>query len=780
MSRRSKQRIVAVLFGIVILFAWARWGPMAPLFDVPRSTVLLDRHGELMGATVAGDGQWRMPAMDSLPPRFVSSLLHFEDRHFRSHFGIHLPSLLRAAKQNISAGRVVSGGSTITMQLARMSRKHSTRSYGNKLIELLLALRIETRWSKDEILNLYAANAPFGGNVVGLEAAAWRWFERDPWDLSWAECATLAVLPNAPARIHPGRSRDALLSKRNKLLDGLLAIGELDSLTWSLALEEPLPDAPKALPRNAPRLLTTLQDGGYKGERIKSTLDARLQARATELAERHALVLRANEVHNAAVLIMEVATGEVLAYVGNLPSAGAAHAGDVDIVRAARSTGSLLKPFLHASMLQSGERMPEQLVADLPTRYHGFAPNNYDKRFSGAVHAGDALARSLNVPAVRGLHEHGVERSLRMMRSMGLHHLDRSAEHYGLALIVGGSESTLWELTGAYASMARIAQNGNHARQSDVHPPIVVPKKEQGQTNDSAPVLGPAALFHTLRALSTMDRPDLIHGVQQTASDLRIAWKTGTSFGHRDAWAIGVNDRYAIGIWTGNASGEGRPALTGSLAAAPLLFELFALLPSGDGFDPPYDLMERMAVCRQSGHRASQECTTADSLWMPKQAIRTPLCPYHISILVDRDSRLRTRPGGNAERISWFSLPPAMEQYYMAVDPTYRPLPAWDPGSERHDEHDVMELIYPDAGSRILVPVLLDGKHAQVVLQAAHRDKNTRLHWDLDGTHRGTTLGEHKLTVDIEAGRHTLTLTDDLGRNLQATFSVERGKTGKP
>ena len=216
------------------------------------------------------------------------------------------------------------------------------------------------------------------------------------------------------------------------------------------------------------------------------------------------------------------------------------------------------------------------------------------------------------------------------------------------------------------------------------------------------------------------------------------------------------------------------------MAAAPLLFDLFALLPPGDGFDPPYDLMERMAVCRQSGHRASQECTTVDSLWTLKQAIRTPLCPYHISILVDRDSRLRTRPGGNAERISWFSLPPAMEQYYMAMDLTYRPLPAWEPGSESDDEPDVMELIYPDAGSRILVPVLLDGKHAQVVLQAAHRDKSTRLHWDLDGTHRGTTLGDHKLTVDIEAGRHTLTLTDDLGRNLQANFSVDRGTTGKP
>lgn len=753
---------------------------MDPLFTAPRSTVLLDNSGTMLGASVAKDGQWRMPPSDSIPKRFMDCLLLFEDRHFRSHWGIHLPSLIRAAKQNISEGRTVSGGSTLTMQVARMSRNGRSRTYGNKLFEMAIALRVELRYTKDEILRLYVDNAPFGGNVVGLEAAAWRWFGRSPWDLSWAESATLAVLPNAPSRIHPGRERSALLAKRNRLLERLLANGHLDSLAWSLALEEPLPDAPRALPQLAPHLLATLHRQGGAGQRIHTSLDADLQQRVTELAERHALALRANEVHNAAILILDIPTGQVLAYVGNLPSAGADHAGDVDIVRAPRSTGSLLKPFLHAAMLHHGERMPDQLVADLPTRYQGFAPRNFDQRFSGAVPASKALARSLNVPAVRALHEHGVDRTLRMLRAMGLHQLNRNAEHYGLALIVGGSESTLWELTGAYASLVRLVLNGPMENASSIHPPTLhIGPLRDGTNNGQAP-LGAAAAYHTLQALRSLDRPDILLAWQQRTDGERIAWKTGTSFGHRDAWAIGVTDRHAVGVWTGNASGEGRPALTGSLAAAPLLFEIFALLPAGTGFDPPYDRMERMAVCRRSGYRAAQDCSPVDTTWILSQAVRTPLCPYHRSILVNATADQRVRPGPDAQRIPWFVLPPAMEHFFMPVDPTYRPLPPWAAGAAQDEEGDIMELIYPDPGARIFVPVLLHGAHGQVVLEAAHRERNASIHWDLDGKHHGTTIGEHRMAMDLEAGRHRLTLTDQAGRTLQAFFSVERGQVQEP
>ncbi|MBL7939062.1 MAG: penicillin-binding protein 1C [Flavobacteriales bacterium] len=757
----------------LLFLAWAKWGPMDPLFDDPRSTVLLDRNGELLAASVASDGQWRMPSGDTLPERFVRCLLEFEDRHFHEHWGIHLPSLIRAARQNRAAGRVVSGGSTITMQVARMSAGDRPRTLWNKLVEMAIAWRLEVRFDKEEILDLYAANAPFGGNVVGLEAAAWRWFGQRPQDLGWAECATLAVLPNAPARMHPGKGRAALIAKRDRLLDRLLATGAIDPLQCSLAKEEPLPDKPCTLPRLAPHLLTTLQQQGHSGERLRTTLVGTLQERVAAIVERQAHVLRANEVHNAAVLVLDVPSGEVLAYVGNLPSADAAHAGSVDIVQARRSSGSLLKPFLYADMLQSGELMPDQLVADLPTHYEGFAPRNFDDHFEGAVPASHALARSLNVPAVRALREHGVERTLRTLRAMGLAHVDRSADDYGLSLVVGGAESTLWELTGAYASMGRILLNDHIDR--PVHPPRVLHDHTGEGQMEQHPPLSVAAIHHTVAALQNLNRPELETGWQYFAGTEKIAWKTGTSFGHRDAWAIGFTDKYAVGVWTGNADGEGRPGLTGTLAAAPILFSVFGPLPDGDGFDPPYDELRNMPVCRTSGFRAGPDCLPMDTLPIIPEALRTELCPYHRRIIVNASEDLRVPPGPDAHAINWFSLPPQMEHFYMAAHPGYRPLPPSYIGTDDHP----MGMIYPEPSAHLFIPVQLDGEHGQVVLHAAHREPTAEMNWDLDGNYIGRTNGDHRIAVDLPPGSHRLTLTDQRGRTLNTTFQVDRGRVGR-
>lgn len=763
-------RYVIVLCAALLI--WARWGPMDPLFDAPLSTALIDRDGELLGATVAADGQWRLPPSDSIPRRFAACLIQFEDRRFEQHWGVRLQSLLRAWRQNRAAGRVVSGGSTITMQVARMARGNRPRTVWNKLVEMGLALRLELRMTKSEILALHAGNAPFGSNVVGLEAAAWRWFGKAPHQLGWAESATLAVLPNAPSRIHPGRNRDALRAKRDRLLRRLLEAQLIDSVQWSLAVEEPLPDAPRTLPSLAPHLLSTLQRR-HAGQRLRTTIDRDLQQRTIDRAAQYAHALRANEVHNAAVLIMDVATGEVLAYMGNLPDAGAAHAGMVDIVQAPRSTGSLLKPFLYAAMLQAGECMPDQLVADLPTSYEGFAPRNFDMRYSGAVPASQALARSLNVPAVRALREHGVDRTRRMLVSMGLHHLDRSAAHYGLSLIVGGGEGTLWELTGAYASMARTVNRFTgdaRALNGAVHAPHVL-RSDSLSHGDGTPPLNAAALYHTLVALQQVNRPETEAGWHRFQGAERIAWKTGTSYGHRDAWAIGVSDRYAIGVWTGNASGEGRPGLTGSTAAAPLLFDLFGMLPTGRGFDPPYDALAPMRICQQSGFRAGPECESTEERLVLHEGLRTALCPYHQRIWVNAEGTRRVVSGPEARAVSWFCLPPAMEYYYAPEHPIYRPMPPWSAeayGTGSAEQR--IQMVYPEQGATLYVPVQLHGELGRVVLQAAHRAPGARLHWDLDGDYLGSTIGEHQLTTSIADGEHRLTLTDDSGAHLNVAF----------
>lgn len=753
---------------------------MAPLFHAPFSTVLLDRDGDLLGATVAADGQWRFPPAGRVPERFATCLIQFEDRHFRSHFGIRPQSLVRAWQQNRKAGHVVSGGSTLTMQVARLARKNQGRTYMEKLIEALLALRIELRRDKDEILALFADHAPFGGNVVGLEAAAWRYYGRSSDRLSWSEAATLAVLPNAPSAIYPGKGHAALRAKRDRLLDRLLVVLAIDSVEWSLAKDEPLPGATKPLPQRAPQLLTTLKGQGHEGQLLKTTLQGHLQDRATGSADRYASRLVANEVHNAAAIIVDVPTGEVLAYMGNLSGAGRDHAGDVDILRARRSTGSVLKPFLFADMLQAGELLPDMLLADIPTRYNDFSPRNYDERYSGAVPASEALARSLNVPAVRALHVHGVDRTLRMLRAMGLMSIDRSAGDYGLSLIVGGAESTAWELAGAYASMGRILNNfgrmGVAYRHGDLRPPhVLLAETDQDAAItaiEGAPTLSASSIYFTLKALREVARPEDEQGWSHFTGQKRIAWKTGTSFGHRDAWAIGLTGKYCIAVWTGNASGEGRPGLTGTLAAAPLLFDLFGLLPNSPAHDPPYDELVQAGVCRTTGFRAGADCPQADTAWVPREGLRTPVCPYHRRVLLDPTGAWRVS-GGQGVSTPWFVLPPGMEHYFAPLSPGYRPLPPWK--DVAHPPDSPMEILYPDARSTLLIPVQLDGSRGNMVVEVAHRYPKATVFWDLDGSFLGTTKGEHRMALSPAAGAHRLTLTDGDGQVLHRTFTIVTG-----
>lgn len=761
--------------------AWARWWPLPDLSGAPTSTVLLDKEGRLLCANVAADGQWRFAPTNTLPTKFTTCLVQFEDRNFRHHHGIYLPALIRAARQNMHSGHVVSGGSTLTMQLARISYRDPDRSMAQKIKEMVLAIRIELRYTKAEILQMYSAMAPFGGNVVGVEAASWRWFGKPVQELGWAESATLAVLPNAPAHVYPGKGHEALRRKRNGLLERLRTIGVLDSLSCRLAQEEPLPGKALPLPMLAPHLMGTLAANGGRGKTMRTTLDAHMQQRATQAIAQFAAALEANEVHNAAMLVMRVRTGEVVAYVGNSPTAGIAHAGAVDIVRSRRSTGSLLKPFLYADMLQHGELLPDMLVADIPTHYAGFAPRNTDGQFRGAVKASRALYRSLNVPAVRALKKHGVARTLKTLQGMGLYSLDKGADHYGLSLVVGGGEASLWELAGAYASMARVldvyGRNTDESTPEHVHPPIVLMSSTAGGAGKhSGPSpLSAGSIHFALEALRQTDRPELQSGWRNFSGAQPIAWKTGTSSGHRDAWAIGVTSAWCVAVWTGNASGEGRPGNTGTLAAAPLLFSMFGLLPPGPAFDPPFDEMVQTTICSRSGHRAGIDCDAVDTVWIPAQGMRSPTCPYHRSLLVDAGGLHLSAGGDGAQRRSWFVLPPAMEHYAAALDPTYLPMPSWPDGTGPVAEDKPFAMIYPEPGTRLLIPLELDGSAGNAVFEATHRALNGRLFWHLDGTYLGSTTGDHRMALHPAPGEHRITLADPSGATLNIPFSVVTG-----
>jgi penicillin-binding protein 1C len=753
----------------------------AKLFQDPSSTIILSREGLLLGARIAEDGQWRFPESDSIPVKFEKALLCFEDQYFYSHPGVNPIALARAVFQNLKAGKIVSGGSTISMQLMRISRKGKKRNLYQKLIEMIQATRLEITYSKKEILAMYASHAPFGGNVVGIDAAAWRFFGRKANELSWSEAATLAVLPNAPSLIYPGKNSEQLLRKRNRLLDNLCRKGEIDETTCHLAKLEDIPGKVHALPQLAPHLRDKVHED-HKGERVRTTIDVNLQERVNRIVEKHQYNLEANQIHNMAVLVLNVEKGEVLAYVGNTSKRGKEnHGNQVDVIRANRSTGSILKPILYASMLHEGELLPKSLVPDIPTQIAGYSPKNFNLNYDGAVQADKALSRSLNVPAVRMLRDYGVERLHFLLQKMGMKSLNRPAGHYGLSLILGGAEGSLWNLSGIYASMARILNHYNEMDggyfSQDIHAPTYVFRNETGaERKESQALLGAASIYQTFTALLEVNRPDGENGWQSFSSSQKIAWKTGTSFGFRDAWAIGCTPKYVVGVWVGNADGEGRPGLTGVSVAAPVMFDVFGLLPAGKWFEMPYDDMEKAVVCRESGMLAGRWCNHRDTVQVTKSGLGSKVCPYHK--LVHLDTSKRYRVNGGCERVSkmihqsWFVLPPAMEWYYKNRNPLYRMLPPYRDDCSGISDQKPMELIYPRGNDRIFIPVQLDGARGKVVVELAHQNPEVEVFWHLDGVYLGTTYQSHQMEINPDEGEHLLTFMDEEGNTLYKKITI--------
>ncbi|HCH66609.1 MAG TPA: penicillin-binding protein 1C [Deltaproteobacteria bacterium] len=734
--------------------------------EAPRSTVLTDRHGTLLGATTARDQQWRFPPSKTVPERFAAALITFEDRRFHQHPGVDPFAVLRALYLNVKAGAVRSGASTLTMQTVRVARGNPARTLPEKLIEMVLALRLEAARSKDEILAMYAANAPMGGNVVGLQAAAWRYYGRPADTLTWGEAATLAVLPNQPGLIHPGRNRAALRAKTNRLLDAMVERGLLSASDASLAKAESLPQAPLPIPQAAPHLLMKAP-----GQHTQTTLERATQLQATQIVERHAMRLAGNGIHNAAALVVEVQTGAVRAWVGNTGGlVDGGHHNHVDVVTAHRSTGSTLKPFLYGAMVQRGELAPTQLLPDTPTHIAGFSPENFDRSYDGAVRADTALARSRNVPAVWMLRRFGVDRFHGLLTRLGMTTLHRSPADYGLSLILGGSEGTLWELTGLYRNLGWSALHPDGGTRN------ALAWRAGSALVDESEVLDPAAAWLTLEALLEVNRPGVQSAWRSFDSGRPVAWKTGTSFGFRDGWAIGVTPELVIGVWVGNASGEGRPGLTGYQAAAPILFDLFAATARGSTwFEAPSALLDTVNVCAHSGLPAGPHCSHTTAAAIPRSASPTEPCPYcrtlHLS--ADRQHQVHAACAEPAtmHHESWFVLPPAMAWFRTRSDPSYQTPPPLRSDC-RQDGTPSFSVLYPGHGAEVYIPIEATGTRGRVVFEATHPERDGRLYWHIDDRYMGSTEVVHELPVAPTPGTHVLTVVDEQGARIARSFSV--------
>jgi penicillin-binding protein 1C len=672
------------------------------------------------------------------------------------------------------------------MQVIRLSL-NKKRTYWQKLKELISALRLELSYSKDEILAIYAANAPFGSNVVGLEAASWRYFNRKPDQLSWAEVAMLAVLPNSPSLVHPGRNRTKLLQKRNFLIDQLRQENVIDSSTAELAKLEAIPEKPIPLPQEAPHLLDRFKQDfnkiGVEKTILRTTVDIDLQRNISQLLKRHHNQFKANGINNVAALVLDVETGNTLAYVGNVyePSDPELES-HVDMIKALRSPGSTLKPLLYAAMLTDGSILPNTLIQDIPTQIGSYTPQNYDLGYDGAIPASKALSRSLNIPAVKMLQQYKYQRFHQVLRKLGINSLNNQSDYYGLSMILGGCETSMWELSGVYASMARTFNHyRDHPKQydpADYHPPQYFNSEKKDQRNlETSSIIDYGSLFYTFLAMQEVMRPGEELLWEQFSSSKRISWKTGTSFGFRDGWAIGITPERVVCIWVGNADGEGRPELTGINTAAPILFDVFDLLEGNNEFQPPYKDMVRLNVCKTSGYKAGSYCSNTAITYLPSAGSKSSLCPFHQLVHLNKTETFRVTSAcespENMVHASWFVLPPAMEYYYKIRNKDYKILPPFSPECAGEQEnYKAMELIYPKNNAKIYIPLEIDGKKGQAIFNAAHRDQNSKIYWSVDGNFITTTTSFHQIAISPGKGIHTITLIDDKGNRLVQVFEV--------
>ncbi len=764
----------------MILFIWYYFSLPKQLFNTPTSTVIESAEGELLGAKIAADGQWRFPKKDSISTKFKECIVQFEDAHFYSHFGFNPVSIFKALQQNIKAGRVKRGGSTITQQVIRMSRNGKKRTYFEKIKELILATRLELRYSKQEILNFYASNAPFGGNTVGIEAASWRYFGRKSHELSWSETATLAVLPNAPSLIYPGKNQQKLVVKRNRLLKKLLQKQLIDTLTYNLSITEELPKKPYPLPQIAPHLLEKITKKS-KGKRVKTSVKKELQQRVNSIVKNHYNELKQNQIYNISVLILDVKTRKILTYIGNSPT-DFEHQKDVDVIDKPRSTGSILKPFLYAAMLDAGEILPKTLVYDIPTTIAGYSPQNFNQKFDGAVFADEALSRSLNVPAVRMLQDFGLDRFHHYLKKLDLKDVKYNANHYGLSLILGGAESNLWDLCKSYASMSSTVNHydetsGKYYKKEFIEPSFLANFKVNfGELSTEKTVFDAGSIYITFEAMKNVNRPNSEGNWEYFDSSKKIAWKTGTSFGFRDAWAIGMTKDYVVGVWVGNADGEGRPGLVGVAAAAPILFDTFAVLPQSKWFEKPYDELAEVEICTKSGYRASEICEEKEKQFIQVSGLKTRPCPYHFWVHLDNNEQYQVnsscQPLSKMTHKSWFVLPPLVANYYQQKNPFYKPLPKFRKDCETENRQS-MEFIYPKENTTIYLAKDFDNKKKGVVLKIVHTTPETMVFWYLDSQFIGSTQTIHELLVKPKKGKHILTIVDQYGNERTRLIEIK-------
>ncbi|MEQ8469811.1 MAG: penicillin-binding protein 1C [Marinoscillum sp.] len=757
----------ALVGGGVVLASLAVYlfAPLSQRLPHDYSQVILANDSSFLRVFLNTQEQWCLPPQlsQNIPANLKTAVLTYEDKYFYTHPGINPVALIRAAYLNAKHGRVISGGSTITMQVARMIRNEE-RTLFQKILEIFLALKLEVKYSKEELLDEYLSHAPYGSNIRGYLAASYRFYDKHPDQLSWAEAATLAVLPNAPGMVFPSKNNSELKRKRDELLLKLRNEEMIDLETYELSLLEPVPGEIIPFPLAAPHLTEKIHRENQLSI-VKTSIDPTIQYETNFFVRQHAATMRQMGVANACALVINNQSGKVVSYVGSQDFDDLEHLGRVDGVQAARSSGSILKPYLYALSIDEGLILPTTLIKDVPTYFSSFSPNNASEKFAGIIPANKALIYSLNIPAVRLLNAYGVDKFYNQLKAAGISTLFRTSDEYGLPIILGGSEVTPWDIGILYSGMAN---GGNFSTISYL---------EKGQNPHKNNLLSAGASYLILEEMKELIRPGLEFFWKKYGNQKPIAWKTGTSYGHKDAWAVGTTPDWTIVVWVGNFDGASNKNLSGMKSAGPLLFNILNVLPKSE---PEWFKTEKadfvsIKICEETGFYVSENCPHSTISEAPKHMKPMRICPFHQSLVVNEPSSQVVCSHcwtGTQVSKNYLNYPPDVNYYLRQNGGLIEDIPQHNPGCPTRQEKDMLQIIYPLDLANIVVTRDFDGTFQPVVSRVATRFPDREVFWYLDDSFLGSTVDQPSLPLKLRSGDHQLRVVDSEGNSDRVKFNV--------
>ncbi len=758
---------------------WLRWGlaaGFAPLLlfliadsifplpvDTDYSRIVLDRDGVVLHGFLSGDEKWRMyTELDEISPDIRTTFLAKEDNYFYYHPGINPAAIVRAAWNNVTSGRRTSGASTITMQVARMMEP-KRRTYVNKAGEMFRALQLEWHLSKDEILQLYLNRVPYGGNIEGIKAASLIYFGRLPNQLSLAQVVTLTVIPNRPNQLTIGRHNDAIRTERDRWINRFRNEGVIDEERSKAALSEPFAYRRLDVPRRAAHLSVRLRRQYPERYIIQSSLDSEIQSKVENMVYAASRRLQYRNIRQASALVIDNKTMQVVAYVGSPDFFNDDEAGQVDGIRAVRSPGSTLKPLIYAIAVDIGVVTPKTIVADVPIHIDGYSPENYDSKYNGAVTIEDALAYSLNIPAVKTLQQIGVPSLVDKLIDADFRQILADRNKLGLSAALGGCGTRLEELTLLYAAFAN---RGMFSKANWLQSDSVAVSKR---------LISEEASYLITESLTRLTRPDLPNSASASLRVPKVAWKTGTSYGRRDAWSIGYNQNFTVGVWAGNFDNEGVPDLSGAEIATPILFDLFNTIDYASDnkwYGIPANLMYRF-VCPVTGLAKGESCEHAAVDWFVPGISNTQTCRHLVEISVSPDERMsyctRCRPQTGYKNMLYPDYPPDLLSWMDRVGVQYDKIPAHNPVCTRVLDANPPRIVSPVANQEYLID---RADAAEIKLAAEVASDVALLYWYVNDRLVGTSAPGENFFTKVDSGRNKISCTDDRGRNSDITFTV--------